>query len=123
MSNRSDKTIKDKVNKAIIIVVEPGEHNFSAYTPNYPGVISTGKTQDETIANMKEAIIFHLSEQFPEPKKKKSGISKADRERIKRIQEQLATIKIDPRTIEYSRQVSREMSRIDPIKGMREFTI
>jgi predicted RNase H-like HicB family nuclease len=42
------------------VIVEKGEHNFSAYTPDLPGCVTTGKTIPETIENMKEAISFHL---------------------------------------------------------------
>lgn len=42
------------------ILIEQGKRNYSAYCPDIPGVIATGKTEEETIARMKEAIEFHL---------------------------------------------------------------
>jgi predicted RNase H-like HicB family nuclease len=44
----------------ILVVVEQGEHNCSAYAPDLPGVVSTGKTVEETVQNMREALDFHL---------------------------------------------------------------
>ena len=43
-----------------LIVIEPTASGFSAYSPDLPGCISTGKTEDEVQANMHEAIEFHL---------------------------------------------------------------
>lgn len=48
------------------IVVEKGEHNFSAYSPDLAGCVATGNTIEETIENMKEAISFHLEGQVAE---------------------------------------------------------
>ncbi len=42
------------------VIVERGEHNFSAYSPDLPGCVSTGATYEETIENMRDAISFHL---------------------------------------------------------------
>lgn len=42
------------------IVIERGDGNFSAYVPDLPGCVSTGKTVDEVRANMQEAIRFHI---------------------------------------------------------------
>ena len=42
------------------VIVEKGEHNFSAYAPELPGCVTTGSTIEETLANMREAISFHL---------------------------------------------------------------
>ena len=43
-----------------LIVVEKTETGFSAYSPDVPGCVSTGRTEEETEANMKEAIEFHV---------------------------------------------------------------
>lgn len=43
--------------KDVYMIVEKGDYNYSAYCPDIPGVIATGSTKDETIKNMKEAII------------------------------------------------------------------
>jgi predicted RNase H-like HicB family nuclease len=43
-----------------LIVIEKGEGNYSAYSPDIPGCIATGDTIEETLENMREALIFHL---------------------------------------------------------------
>ncbi len=43
-----------------LIVIESSETGFSAYSPDLPGCVSTGSTLDETEANMREAILFHI---------------------------------------------------------------
>ncbi|HLX41207.1 MAG TPA: type II toxin-antitoxin system HicB family antitoxin [Ktedonobacteraceae bacterium] len=43
-----------------LIVIEPGERNYSAYVPDLPGCITTGKTYEEVQKNMVEAIRLHL---------------------------------------------------------------
>ena len=42
------------------IVIEDAGANFAAYVIGLDGVITTGKTVDEVIENMREAIPFHL---------------------------------------------------------------
>ena len=42
------------------VVLERGDHNWSAYVPDLPGCIATGKTRDETLNVLREAIAFHL---------------------------------------------------------------
>jgi len=46
--------------KKYAVVIERGPNNFSAYVPDLPGCITTGKTIEEIKANMREAIAFHL---------------------------------------------------------------
>ena len=43
-----------------LIVIEKSETNFSAYSPDLPGCIATGKTREEAEEQMYEAIAFHL---------------------------------------------------------------
>ncbi len=43
-----------------LIIIEPGEHNYSAYVPDLPGCITTGATLEEVQKNMQEAIALHL---------------------------------------------------------------
>ena len=56
-----------------LIVIEPTETGFSAYSPDLPGCAATGATRQECEANMREAIEFHLDglreegEPIPEP--------------------------------------------------------
>jgi predicted RNase H-like HicB family nuclease len=43
-----------------LIVIENAGSNYSAYSPDLPGCVTTGKTLEETRKNMEEAIEFHL---------------------------------------------------------------
>ena len=43
-----------------LIVIEKARRNFSAYCPDLPGCVATGKTQDETEKNMYEAVKMHV---------------------------------------------------------------
>ena len=43
-----------------LIVIEPTGTGFSAYSPDLPGCVSTGRTRAEVESNMHEAIEFHL---------------------------------------------------------------
>ena len=55
------------------IVIERGEHNLSAYVPDLPGCITTGRSVEEIERNIREAIELHLEglredgEPIPEP--------------------------------------------------------
>jgi len=42
------------------IVIERAEHNYSAYVPDLPGCVATGRTLEETEREIREAIEFHL---------------------------------------------------------------
>ena len=42
------------------IVIEHGEHNLSAYVPDLPGCITTGRTVEEIERNIREAIELHI---------------------------------------------------------------
>ena len=42
------------------IVIEKAEGNYSAYVPDLPGCVATGATVEETEAQIREAIEFHL---------------------------------------------------------------
>jgi predicted RNase H-like HicB family nuclease len=42
------------------IVIENAGSNFSAYAPDLPGCVATGKTVEAVKSHMKEAIRFHL---------------------------------------------------------------
>jgi predicted RNase H-like HicB family nuclease len=60
------------------VVFEQAEHNWSAYVPDLPGCITTGKTLDETERNIKEAIQGHLQtlREFGEPVPAPSSLAK-----------------------------------------------
>jgi predicted RNase H-like HicB family nuclease len=42
------------------IVIEKAENNYSAYVPDLPGCVATGKTIEEVEQQIREAIEFHL---------------------------------------------------------------
>jgi predicted RNase H-like HicB family nuclease len=54
-----------------LIVIEPTDTGFSAYSPDLPGCVSTGATREEVERNMQEAIELHLEglreEGYPVP--------------------------------------------------------
>ena len=43
-----------------LVVLERGDKSFGAYAPDLPGCVAVGKTADETLKLIKEAIEFHL---------------------------------------------------------------
>lgn len=57
-----------------LVVVEKGIANYSAYSPDLPGCIATGRTVEETLDEMRAAITFHLEgmiengEDLPSPR-------------------------------------------------------
>ncbi len=59
--------------KKYAIVIERGANNLSAYVPDLPGCITTGRTVEEIERNIREAIELHLEglaedgEPIPEP--------------------------------------------------------
>ena len=59
--------------KRYLIVVEETETGFSAYSPDLPGCVSTGRTREDVEKNMQEAISLHLDgmreegQSLPEP--------------------------------------------------------
>jgi predicted RNase H-like HicB family nuclease len=44
----------------IPIIIEQGSKNYSAYVPDLPGCVTTGRSIEEIKANMQEAIRMHL---------------------------------------------------------------
>ncbi len=44
----------------VLVVFEQGEKNYSAYAPDLPGCIATGKTKEETRENMLGALAMHI---------------------------------------------------------------
>jgi predicted RNase H-like HicB family nuclease len=55
------------------VIYERGKRNWSAYVPDLPGCIATGKTRVEIERTIREAIEFHLEgmrmhgERIPKP--------------------------------------------------------
>jgi predicted RNase H-like HicB family nuclease len=43
-----------------LIIVEKSKNNYSAYSPDLPGCVATGKTKKEVQLNMHEAIELHI---------------------------------------------------------------
>ncbi len=43
-----------------LIIIEKANGNYSAYSPDLPGCIATGKTREETERNMHEAVEMHV---------------------------------------------------------------
>ena len=55
------------------VVIEKATKNYSAYLPDVPGCIATGKTVQDTINNLREALQLHFEglleegEPIPDP--------------------------------------------------------
>ncbi len=43
-----------------LIVIERANGNYSAYSPDLPGCVATGKTKDQAAKNIHEAIELHI---------------------------------------------------------------
>jgi len=43
-----------------LIVIETGNGNYSAYSPDLPGCVATGATRDEAEQNMHQAVEMHI---------------------------------------------------------------
>ncbi|MBI4232983.1 MAG: type II toxin-antitoxin system HicB family antitoxin [Chloroflexi bacterium] len=43
-----------------LVVIEKADGNYSAYSPDLPGCIATGKTREEAAENMQQAIGMHI---------------------------------------------------------------
>lgn len=54
-----------------LIVVEKANGNYSAYSPDLPGCVATGRTREQVVHNMHEAIALHvrglIEDQLPVP--------------------------------------------------------
>ena len=54
------------------IVIEKAKGNYSAYCPDLPGCVATGRTPTETMKRMKKAIALHIEglreDNLPVPK-------------------------------------------------------
>jgi predicted RNase H-like HicB family nuclease len=65
------------------IVIEQAQNNFSAYVPDLPGCIATGKSLEEVEQHVREAIVFHLEglkadgQEIPFPKSRVDYVSVA----------------------------------------------
>lgn len=43
-----------------LVVIEPTGTGFSAYSPDLPGCVATGATEEEVEREMREAMAFHV---------------------------------------------------------------
>ena len=43
-----------------LIVIEKADSNYSAYSPDLPGCVATGKTRAQAAKNMHQAIEMHV---------------------------------------------------------------
>ncbi len=43
-----------------LIIIEKGADNYSSYSPDLEGCAAAGKTIEDTIDKMREAIFFHI---------------------------------------------------------------
>ena len=56
-----------------LVVIEKANGNYSAYSPDLPGCVATGKTRQDAERNMREALLMHVEgliedgEPVPEP--------------------------------------------------------
>jgi predicted RNase H-like HicB family nuclease len=56
-----------------LLIIEPTNTGYSAYSPDLDGCVATGTSLEEVKQNMQEAIIFHLEglrlegHQLPQP--------------------------------------------------------
>jgi len=59
--------------KRYAVIIEQGPRNLSAYVPDLPGCVTTGRTVEEVERNIQEAIALHIQglledgEPIPEP--------------------------------------------------------
>jgi len=55
-----------------LIVIEKADGNYSAYSPDLPGCVATGKTRQQVTRNMHQAFEMHvhglLDDRLPVPK-------------------------------------------------------
>ncbi|MEO7674063.1 MAG: type II toxin-antitoxin system HicB family antitoxin [Pyrinomonadaceae bacterium] len=65
-----------------LVIIEKGKSNYSAYSPDLPGCIATGKTVENTLSEMRSAIEFHLEgmlengDKLPKPRSLNAHIRK-----------------------------------------------
>ena len=43
-----------------LVIIEKDNQDYGAYSPDLPGCVSVGDTQEEVVKNMREAITLHL---------------------------------------------------------------
>jgi len=43
-----------------LVIIEKGDQNYGAYSPDLPGCVAVGDTIEEVEKNMREAIAMHI---------------------------------------------------------------
>lgn len=57
-----------------LVIIEKANNNYSAYLPDVPGCVATGRTIEEVKKNLEEALALHIESMteeglpIPEPK-------------------------------------------------------
>lgn len=46
--------------RRFLVVIEKADGNYSAYSPDLPGCVATGRTREQVARNMHEAIEMHV---------------------------------------------------------------
>ena len=46
--------------KRFLVIIEKAAGNYSAYSPDLPGCVATGRTKEQAARNMHKAIEIHL---------------------------------------------------------------
>jgi predicted RNase H-like HicB family nuclease len=63
--------------KRFPVIIEKAAHSYSAYSPDLPGCVATGRTKEQAARNMDKAIEIHLDglreEGIPIPKSHSSA--------------------------------------------------
>jgi predicted RNase H-like HicB family nuclease len=54
------KTTELRMRNRYLVVIEKGDRNYSAFSPDVPGCIATGKSVEDTLDSMRSALEFHL---------------------------------------------------------------
>ena len=89
------------------IRVEKGPNNYSAYSPEVPGCVATGKTRAEVERNFKSAVEFHLEYYLPEEIRQFAG-----RKYIKPLWKNGGTVQIR------AGDVHRDMKLESPVRAV-----
>jgi len=61
-----------------LIVIEKTKANYSAYSPDLPGCVATGKTREEAECNMHEAVEMHIQGLIEDKLPVPEGVSSAE---------------------------------------------
>ena len=60
-----------------LVIVEKAEENYSAYFPDVPGCVTTGRTLEETMKNAEEALTLHFDGMFADGEETPEACSQA----------------------------------------------